>query len=392
MKYSFYRIKIIGKNPEAFLRRIFKLHIYLLNITYIKEEVYVDIDYENFKRLQEIKTSYQFKIIKRFGISNLIFLIRKYFIYFLTMLFSLFVIFLLSNIIFEVEVINNSEEIKQLVYTELKKYKIAKFNFVTSFNNQEKIAKEITYNHKDKIEWMELKREGVKYIVSVERRKLENEEEATKNRDIVAKKNGILLKIDAKTGEVVKKINDYVKKGDTIISGMIKNKDTVKKLVSADGRVYAEVWYTVNISMPFQYREEYKTGHEKTILKFSFLNKNIGLFNKYKEYKDEDLYKIESKLLPISMAIVKREEMKVVSYHFSEEEALKQALEKANEKMNKKLKENEYIISKKVLKNTQNNSTIDIEIFYKVCEDITDYKIINEDINQINDKLEEEVS
>lgn len=391
MKYSYYKVKIIGKNPKFFLKRILKLHIYLLNIIYLKDEIYIDIDYENFKRLQELKTSYEFKIIKRYGISNLVFLIRKYFIYYITMLFSLCILFLLSNIIFEVDVINNSDEIKNLVYTELKNYNISKFHFVVPFSKQEKIAKEITYNHKDKIEWMELKREGTKYTISVEQRKLETKTTPTKNRDIVAKKNGILLKIDAKTGEVVKKVNDYVKKGDPVISGMIKNKDTVKSLVSAEGKIYAEVWYTVNINMPLKYKEEYKTGRKKTIVKFSFLNKNIGLFNSYKNYKDQDKYKISSKLLPISLSITKREETKVESYDFNETEAINEALVKTDEKIEKKLREGEYIISKKVLKKIRNNSTIDVEVFYKVCEDITDYKIIEEDIDKINEK-EEEVS
>ncbi len=392
MHYSYYRVKIVGKNPQAFVKRIIKLPIYLLHITYLNQEVYIDIDYENFKRLQELKTSYEFKIIKRYGISNFLFLIKKYWLYYITLLFSLGLIFLLSNIIFEVEVINNSDTIKNLVYEELKKYKVSKFKFVISFDKQEQIAKQIAYENKEQIEWMELKREGTKYIVNVEQRKKEKIEKPKANRNIVAKKTGILLKIDAKTGEVVKKINDYVKKGDIVISGMIKNKNTVKKLVSADGKIYAEVWYTVNVSMPLKYKEEYSTGREKTIVKFTFLNKNIGFFNSYKEYKDQDQYVIASKLLPLSIAITKREELRITAYDFTKDEAVKQALIKADEKIKKKLKEGEYIISKKVLKNSKNHSTINIEVFYKVCEDITDYKNIKEDINKINEKLEKEVS
>lgn len=391
MKYSYYRIKIIGKDPKTFLKRIFKLPIYLLNITYLNKDVYIDIDEENFERLKQIKTSYEFQIIRRYGVRNLLFLLRKYWLFLLTLGMSLLIIFTLSHIIFEVEVISDSEEMRELVYSELKKHKISKYNFVASFAQQEKIAKEITYTNKDKIEWMELKREGTKYVVNVEQRKIEKQKEKTKNRDIVASKTGILLKIDAKTGEVVKKINDYVKKGDTVISGMIKNKDTVKKLVSADGKIYAEVWYTVNISMPLKYKEEYKTGKEKTILKFSFLNKNIGLFNNYKNYEDVDQYKIGSKLLPISISVTKRKEVKVTSHNFTQEEAIEYALKKADEKIEKKLNEGESIISKKVLKNKQNNSTIDIEVFYKVCEDITDYKLIEENIDEINERLEKEV-
>ncbi len=390
MKYSYYRIKIIGKDPKTLLKRIFKLPIYLLNITYLNNDVYIDIDEENYERLKQLKTSYKFEIIRRYGLRNLFFLIRKYWLFLISIGISLLTIFALSHVIFDVEVINDSDEIKELVYSELQKHKIAKYNLVVSFDQQEKIAKEITYNNKDKIEWMELKREGTKYVVNVEQRKIEEQKKPTKNRNIVASKTGILLKIDAQTGEVVKKINDYVKKGDTVISGMIKNKDTVKKLVSAEGKIYAEVWYTVNVSMPLKYKEEYKTGKEKTILKFSFLNKNIGIFNNYKEYEDIDQYKISSKLLPISISITKRKEVKVTSHDFSKEEALEYALKKADEKIEKKLGEGEYIISKKVLKNKQNNSTIDIEVFYKVCEDITDYQSIEGNIDEINERLEEE--
>lgn len=390
MKYSYYRIKIIGKNPKLFVKRLVKMHLNLLNITYMNEDVYIDIDYENYQKLREMKTSYECKVIRRFGVSNFVFLMKKYNIYFITMLFSLFIIFVLSNVIFEVEVINNNDEIKNLVYEELKKYNISKYHLVTSFTNQEKIAREITYNHKDKIEWMELKREGTKYTISVERRKLEQKQEQPQKRDLVASKSGILLKIDASTGEVVKKINDYVKKGDIVVSGKIMKNDTIKSLVSADGNIYAEVWYSVNVSMPLQYKEEYKTGQEKTILKFTFLNKSIGLFNRYKEYKDEDQYTISSKLLPISLSITKREKLKVNAYHYTKEEAIKEAIKKADEKINKNLKEGEYIISKKVLKNNEKKGTIDIEVFYKVCENITDYKIIKDDMNKLNEKLEKE--
>lgn len=392
MKYSYYRIKVIGKNPKLFIKRMIKMHLYLLNITYINDDVYIDIDYENYQRLKEMKTSYQLKIIRRFGISNLIFLMKKYSVYFMTLLFSVFVIFILSNIIFEVEVVNNNDEIKTLIYDELKKYNISKFHFVTSFTKQEQIAKEITYNHKDKIEWMELKREGTKYTVAVERRKLEQPREKLQNRDLIASKSGILLKIDASTGEVVKKINDYVKKGDVVVSGKIMKNDTIKSLVSAEGNIYAEVWYDVNISMPLQYREEQKTGKKKTIFKLTFLNKSIGLFNRYKEYKDEDWYTISSKLLPISFSITKREKLKVNSYHYTKEEAIKEALKHADEKIKKNLKDGEYIISKKVLKNSEKNSTIDVEVFYKVCENITEYKIIKEDMNKLNEKLQKEES
>ena len=71
MKYSYYRVKITGKDPKAFLKRILKLPIYFLNITYFSNSVYIDIDYENYQKLKNMKTSYSFKIIRRYGVDNL---------------------------------------------------------------------------------------------------------------------------------------------------------------------------------------------------------------------------------------------------------------------------------------------------------------------------------
>ena len=85
-------------------------------------------------------------------------------------------------------------------------------------------------------------------------------EETLTPRSIVAKKKGRITRIEADYGEVTAKKNDVVEKGDTLISGLIKNKDEIKTKVAARGKVYAEVWYQVNLNLPTIYQEETKTG------------------------------------------------------------------------------------------------------------------------------------
>jgi hypothetical protein len=53
-------------------------------------------------------------------------------------------------------------------------------------------------------------------------------------------------------------MNDYVKKDDLLISGDIKNTDDIVAQVCANGIVYAEVWYIVNIKIPKNVTEEEK--------------------------------------------------------------------------------------------------------------------------------------
>ena len=55
--------------------------------------------------------------------------------------------------------------------------------------------------------------------------------------------------------------------------------------------------------------------------------------------------------------------------------------------MTKRLKDDEHIISKKVLKKNEFNSKIEIEVFFKIEENITDYQSIEElNIEEMNKK------
>ena len=257
------------------------------------------------------------------------------------------------------------------------------------FKKQEAIVKDILTKHKDKIEWMEIERIGTKYIVRVEPRKYNEETKEGKPQDIVAKKDGIITKIDAKTGSITKQVNDYVKKGDVIITGIIKNQDTVMTTVVATGTVMAETWYKINVEMPLNYYEQTLTGKSKNILKISFLTHDISLFDfhPYKNYKDIDTPIIKNNLLPLSLKKVTRQEALVKDEVYTEDTAIKKALQLASEKLLKTLGVNDKIILEKTLKITRKDSKIILDIFFKVEEDITDFKEI--DLTQLAKDSEE---
>ena len=51
------------------------------------------------------------------------------------------------------------------------------------------------------------------------------------------------------------------------------------------------------------------------------------------------------------------------------------------DKIKSKLNDNEYIIDTKKLKVETNNSKIILELFVSVCEDITDYSLVEGELN-----------
>ena len=377
---SAYEVKIEGRDLKRFIKMLYRRKINLLNIVYDDAGVYIKVNKSDYEKLLEIKTIYEIKLTRLYGIEKYKYLLKKYWIFIVSVAFGFLLLFFLSNIIFDIEVIHRKKDIRDLVYKELNSYDIKKYNFVLPFNKQEKIVKEILSNNRDRLEWLEIERVGVKYIVRVEERIINDIKDDNTPRNVVAKKDGIIMHVDASRGEIIKKINDYVKKGDIIISGSITKNEEVKNKVAASGNVYAEVWYTVDVSMPLTYKEEYLTGKSKKSLTFTIFDKNYSVLDlfpyKHKRINENIIFK--NRILPIKLSFNKEQELRVIDEVYTYDEAIDKALILAREKISAKFNDNEKILSEKKLKIKQNNSTILMTVFFKVYEDITSYASIEE--------------
>ena len=191
--------------------------------------------------------------------------------------------------------------------------------------------------------------------------------------DIVAKSDAIIKNIEAYSGVIVGNINQYVKKGDVIISGDIILNDEVKKQVSAKGDVYGEVWYKISVSYPLNYYEEIETGNEGEYYNIRFINKDYN-FSKFLNSKKEDKIIFRSILFPIIFSKQKQKEIKIIDYSLNYEEGRIKAFEKARKMVMDNLEDKEYIIDEKCLKISQKDSKIIVDMFYTAYKNIALYK------------------
>lgn len=376
-------LNIKGKNVNRFINKLVKQNIDILNIRYINyKEIEIRVFKSDLEKIEKIKSIYELSEVNSYGLIK----IKKILIKNKILLFFMFIgflfILLLTNVIFDVEVVHNKKEIQELLISELKRYGITEKKFVKSFNEIEKIKKEVLEKYKDKLEWIEIERVGTKYIVRVEERKIPNSDVETQNRNIVAKKSAIIKTIIAENGVVVKNVNDYVKAGDVIVSGSIYLNEALKSVVRANGKVYGEVWYKSEVEMPFVYYEENYTSNTNKVLTLSFLNKRFELFNfnKYENKEIEEKNIVKHSFLPIKLSLETQREVKKTDKIYTIDEAIEMAKNKSISSMESKLNDKEYIISSKNLKVEIKESKIVLEMFFSVYEDITDYRII-EDTN-----------
>lgn len=367
-----YKIAIEGKNPDYFINELIKNSIYIYDLKKEYKKLIIVISLDDYNKLKKIKTSYKFYIIDSYGVIKIKYLCKKYLFFLICIFLGICLNIFLSKLIFDVEVIHSDKYIRELVYNNLKEKGIYKYKFKVSYLEKEKIIKEILRKETDDIEWLEIEEIGTKYIVKVEQRKKNKEEEVCSARNIVARKDAFILEIHADIGEVVKKKYDYVKKGDIVISGIIHNKEEEVSKRCATGKIYGEVWYKVNLEIPIFYKEEIITGKDRNSLEINFLNKNISFFNDFKTYKKNSEFLIGSSLLPISLNFTKYLETNVKEYEYSLSNVDNYALELASKKIKTKLGTRGEVVSKKVLKKSIKKSKIIIEVFVKVKEDITD--------------------
>lgn len=369
---SKYKVAIEGKNPDYFINELIKNNIYIYDLEKEYKKLIIVISLDDYNKLKKIKTSYKFYIIDSYGVVKFKYLVKKYLFFLICMFLGICLNIFLSKLIFDVEVVHSDRYIREIVYNNLRENGIYKYRFKVNYLEKEKIIKEILKKESNDIEWLEIEEIGTKYIVKVEQRKKNKEEEVCVPRNIVAGKDAFILEIQADVGEVIKKKYDYVKKGDIVISGIIYNKEDEVSRKCATGKIYGEVWYKVNLEIPMEYKEEIVTGKEKNTFEINFLNKNISLFNNFKTYKKNSTFLIGSNLLPISLNFTKYLETDVKMYKYNLFNVDDYALELASKKIKNKLGTRGEVVSKKVLKKSIKKSKIIIEVFVKVKEDITD--------------------
>lgn len=385
------KIKITGKNIDRFLRRLINHKIDLLDIKYGKKnEVIVKIYAKDYETLEQLKTIYDITILNFYGWMRLKKQLRNYKMFLVAMTVGVILLFLLTNIITKVEVIHSDKKIRLLLLKEVETYGLQKYHFKKNDKEIEKMKREILEKNKDTLEWIEIINIGTTYQIKVEERKQNQKEKNREKQNVVAKKSAIIKRIEAKNGVIVKEIDSYVKKGDTIISGEVYLNEKLLNIVSAEGHVYGEVWYKSSVEFPYLYYEEIPTGKKKKVYSIHFLNWDFDLFNfhPFKQSKNKETTILKHPLLPFQL--VKEEQIEVLKKDkiYTVEEAIVEARKLAKQKMNEKLKENEHIISTKDLKVSTKESKIRLDVFFTVYENITDYQKIDE--IEVKKKLEEQ--
>lgn len=377
------KIKVTGRNINNFLKRLINNNINIEKVIPIShKEIDLIINYQDLDKVLKLKTIYNIKIVRYYGKLRIIKRIKKDIFILSSLLISLLLIYTLSNVIFKVEVIHSNKNIIKLVTKELEDNGIKKYKFVKNYQEIEKIKNKILEENKDTLEWLEIIREGTKYTIRVEERIINNKPKDNKIYNIVASKNAVIKNIYAESGEKIRSINTYVKKGDIIISSDITLPNNEKISKTASGKVQGEVWYNINIEYPYQYHEIKYTGNKKKVLVLNLLNKRISFFDfhKYKNFNRNIKYIFNNNITPISLIYEDEYETNIINEVYDYNTAKEKAITKAKDKILEKYPNIKDITNIKIIKEEDKKNKISLNLFVTCLEDITEYQEIDNNI------------
>lgn len=349
--------------------RVFNLNSFLLNS--VKNDIYIErISYKQnilkckIKKedLKKINKYYKVTILRAINLESIFFSIKQNYLLVLSIIFSITLFFVFKNVIIKVEIVSPNDTLVKSLNKSLENYGLKRLSLKKDTNSILKIKNQLEKDYKDTIEWLEIKNVGMTYLVTIEERKIKTENPTAEYCNVYASKDGIVKKIIATNGSVIVWENKYIRKGDLLISGDIVLNEETKSKTCAKGTVYGETWYKASISVPKKYQIKNYTGKTQTNFKLDLGRNDYKIFrSKYQNY-DEESKEIIS-ILGKKLLKTTEKEYTYQEAYYTEEELNSKIDEVISTKINLKKDMGEEILYKNILKKTEFDSTIEVEVF-----------------------------
>ena len=378
-------IEIEGYFTERFINLCNTKKIFLWNLKKINSGIInTNASISDFKKLKDIakKTKCKIKICKKEGIPFFFNRYKKRKIFLLLFLLVLIGIGVLSNFIWNIEITGtnriNKEEIENLLAENDFKVGTSKIGLSTK-----EIIDKIRLE-RDDIAWIGIEIEGTSATVKIVEADLKPEiipEDEYCN--IIATKDGTIVKISAQNGTPVVKEGDSVTKGSILVAGWLEGKYTGIRYVHANGEVKAKVKYSEKVEVPLNQVKKVETGEIENKYSVKINNFQINLSKRVSKFENYDTIEENKKLrlfsnfyLPIEINKTTYKEYKNENIIYSLEEAKQMAENEATKKLDEQIQNKESILNKQVEEKVA-EEYVEVEVIYEVLESIgTKEKIV----------------
>ncbi|WP_078545566.1 sporulation protein YqfD [Litchfieldia alkalitelluris] len=373
------QVKVTGKGMERFLNECVRRKIDIWSVKRLGTESFsFFIHLKDIKLIRPIIRQSECKLsfMDRKGLP---FLIRKSILnsgFVIGAVLFFIVIIILSNMVWGIEIKGAKPDTEYLVMKELEGMGIKKGKMQFTIMNVEDIQRSLTDNI-DQITWVGVELRGTTYHFQVVEKNQPDPPEYFSPRNIVSRKKAVITEIFVEEGKPLVKMNDYVEKGELLVSGEIGEGGEKPRYVPARATIFGETWYKSTVEVELTTKFNVFTGNYKSkhYLQIGSLSIPIWGFGKHEfaEYREEEKDRNVRFLkweLPIGYKNVTIREEEERERVYTVDEAIEVGKKVGQNHLEDRLADDARVKSEKVLRQTTNNGKVKLEIYYNVIENI----------------------
>ncbi|WP_284140437.1 sporulation protein YqfD [Virgibacillus sp. LDC-1] len=379
-------ILVKGNMPELFFQKCVEQGISVWNVRKKGVDSCVgNVKLSDIHAIKQIKRrgNYRISFIGRKGFPFLFhrFIKRKEVLF--GLLIGIFAIIFLSNIIWKVDINGLPKEIEEKVVKQLESYGIHQGAWTLSLGTPSDIQKKLMRDVPELL-WIGVQKKGTTFQLEGVEKLIVKEDKVKGPRHLVATKKGTIKKMYISKGVPQVAVNDFVKPGDVLVSGVLnqseennKEKDKNKVFVASEGQVIANTWYEVAVSIPLEAKYEVLTGKQEKRYYMGINDFQVPIWGfKTPEYADIFVEQNENPIyflkwkLPFQFIESSISEKTYHTTKRTKEEAIQIGIEQAKQELVYELGPDAKVISEKVLHVTTERGKVNLELYLTVEEDI----------------------
>lgn len=375
---GYVNIVVEGFFIERFINTCISKKIFFWKTNRMKSTVFsANISVRNYKEVVKTakKCQCRIRITNKKGIPFLLNKYRKRKIFVVTLGIIILGIITIFNFIWNIE-IKGVDEIKQreiMEFIQNEGIDIGKYK--NNIDLQSLINK--IRIQRDDIAWVGMEIKGTNLIVDVveanKKPEIINEDEYC---NVVADKDGIIVKVKAQNGTPAVEEGTTVKKGDILIQGWLEGKHTENRYVHAEGEVMAKVWYSKKEKVYYKQNYENQTGNHEKKYTLNVNNFKINFFKTLSNFENYDTIRSIKKLkitsnfyLPVEIIVDENFEKQNNEIIYDKNEAKEIGIKELKSKLEEQI-ENKENISNIYINTVENEEYIEVEVIYEVLESI----------------------
>lgn len=375
---GYLNIEVEGIFVERFINICKSKGIFLWNIKMEKGVIlHANIGIKNYKNIRTIakKTGTRIKIKKKCGVPFILNKYKKRKIFAGILAVTAIFIAVMANFVWNIDISGNEKLSKDDILIALEEEGLKTGVYKGSINTTE-VINNIRLKRND-IAWIGITIKGTNVEVQVKESTVApNIISQDEYCNIIADKEGMIIKINAQNGTAAVSVGDIVKKGDILVNGYLAGKYTGLRYVHSLADIEAKVWYSKKEKISLNQQVPTETGEleEKYSLvinnfKINFY-KTLSKFENYDTICESKRLKLFSNFyLPIELIKTTNKEYVIKDVTYTEEELIESSKQRIEEELKEQIENPEDIINEQV--NTDiNNGYIEIEVIYEVLETI----------------------